>query len=116
MTSLDKYFVLLGGAERSKAPSLAAVLAVLWATLWPFDLFPSNGVHWLKNADGLKFKRAGTRREESTPTQLTSRNPSEKIVQRIDSAMAVLDAVISFLIMRTWARSTRKLRLDLHRS
>lgn len=38
---------------------MAAVLAVLVATLWPFNPFPLNGVSWLNNANGIKFERAG---------------------------------------------------------
>jgi len=36
-----------------------AVLAVLSATLWPFDPFPRNGVTWLQGTSGLKFEKAG---------------------------------------------------------
>jgi len=56
---LSKYSELLGGAKKAKALSVAAVLTVLVATLWPFNPIPPNGVTWLKNANGLKFERAG---------------------------------------------------------
>jgi len=36
-----------------------AVLAVLGATLWPFNPYPENGIRWLQGANGLNFKRAG---------------------------------------------------------
>jgi len=36
-----------------------AVVAVLIATLWPFNPFPRNGVTWLQGISGLKFERAG---------------------------------------------------------
>ncbi len=35
-----------------------AVLAVLFATLWPFNPFPRNGVIWL-GTGGIKFEKAG---------------------------------------------------------
>ena len=50
---------LVGGPKKAKTLSVAAVLAVLVATLWPFDPFPLNGVTWFKNANGLKFEKAG---------------------------------------------------------
>jgi hypothetical protein len=36
-----------------------AVIAVLAATLWPFDPFPRNGVRWLPDANGIQFDHAG---------------------------------------------------------
>lgn len=38
---------------------MAAVLAVLLATLWPFNLFEANGVHWLQGINGLRFEKDG---------------------------------------------------------
>ncbi len=35
------------------------VVAVLVATLWPFNPFPRNGVTWLNGAGGLNFESAG---------------------------------------------------------
>lgn len=34
-----------------------AVIAVLIATLWPFNPFPRNGVKWLQGTNGLKFQQ-----------------------------------------------------------
>jgi VanZ family protein len=36
-----------------------AVLALLYATLWPFDRHPHNGVSWLPGANGIRFTEAG---------------------------------------------------------
>lgn len=48
-----------GTGKRAKAVCALAVLAVLGATLWPFNPCPENGVRWLRGANGLKFERAG---------------------------------------------------------
>lgn len=45
--------------KRTKALFLAAVFAVLVATLWPFDFFAQNGVTWLQGARGLRFENHG---------------------------------------------------------
>jgi VanZ family protein len=36
-----------------------AILAVLFATLWPFNPWPANQVTWLPDSDGLRFGREG---------------------------------------------------------
>lgn len=33
-----------------------AALALIWATLWPFNPFPANGVSWLSTANGVLFR------------------------------------------------------------
>ena len=36
-----------------------AVMAILLATLWPFDPFPRNRVSWLRNGNGIRFGGPG---------------------------------------------------------
>lgn len=36
-----------------------AVLALLWATMWPFQPHPHNDVAWLANANGVRFEGSG---------------------------------------------------------
>jgi VanZ like family len=38
---------------------MITILAVLAATLWPFNPFPRNRVHWLKNTTGIEFEGPG---------------------------------------------------------
>ena len=38
---------------------VVAVLALLWATLWPFSPHPSNRVSWLPDSNGIRFGRTG---------------------------------------------------------
>ncbi len=45
--------------KRTKALCIVAVVAVLIATLWPFNASPRNGVIWLHGTAGLKFEKAG---------------------------------------------------------
>jgi len=45
--------------KRTKAFCIAAVVAVLIATLWPFNPFPRNGVAWLQRTGGLKLEGTG---------------------------------------------------------
>jgi VanZ family protein len=45
--------------ERTKGFCVAAVVAILIATLWPFNPSPRNGVAWLQRTAGLKFEGAG---------------------------------------------------------
>jgi hypothetical protein len=47
------------GGARARVLCTTAVLAVLAATLWPFDAFEPNGVHWLQGANGLRFENDG---------------------------------------------------------
>jgi hypothetical protein len=39
--------------------SVLAVLALLWATMWPFNPHPRNDVSWLPDANGLRFDGSG---------------------------------------------------------
>lgn len=38
---------------------ILAVLALLWATLWPFNPHPKNEVTWLPDANGIRFGYGG---------------------------------------------------------
>ncbi len=38
---------------------MVTILAVLAATLWPFNPFPPNGVRWLTEANGIRFDGPG---------------------------------------------------------
>ncbi|MGC1907016.1 MAG: VanZ family protein [Candidatus Acidiferrum sp.] len=38
---------------------ILAVLALLWATLWPFNPHPKNEVAWLPDANGIRFGYGG---------------------------------------------------------
>jgi len=42
--------------KRTKVLCVVAIIAVLMATLWPFNPFPRNGVTWLQGTSGLKFQ------------------------------------------------------------
>lgn len=48
--------VTLQQPNRTRALCVVAVIAVLTATLWPFNPFPRNGVTWLPGISGLKFQ------------------------------------------------------------
>jgi len=54
-----KQFSALETRKRTKAICVVAVVAVLIATLWPFNASPRNGVTWLHESTGLKFEKAG---------------------------------------------------------
>jgi VanZ family protein len=36
---------------------ILAVIALLWATIWPFNPYPNNNVTWVPDANGLRFDR-----------------------------------------------------------
>lgn len=50
---------ILQKRKRARAVCIAAVVAVLIATLSPFNPFPRNGVTWLPATGGLKFEGTG---------------------------------------------------------
>jgi VanZ family protein len=56
---VDEQFVTRAEPKRTRIFCILAVVAVLIATLWPFDPFPRNGVSWLHGTNGLKFEKAG---------------------------------------------------------
>lgn len=45
--------------KRAKTLCVAAILAVLTATLWPFNPIPRNQVAWISGGQGLRFQRPG---------------------------------------------------------
>ncbi len=45
--------------KKTKVLCVVAVVALLIATLWPFNPSPRNGVIWLNGTTGLKFEKAG---------------------------------------------------------
>jgi VanZ like family/Concanavalin A-like lectin/glucanases superfamily len=44
---------------RTRCALVTIIAGVLFATLWPFDPFPSNQVSWLPNANGVRFGSHG---------------------------------------------------------
>jgi hypothetical protein len=44
---------------RTLCALVVVIAGVLFATLWPFDPFPSNQVSWLPNANGVRFGTHG---------------------------------------------------------
>lgn len=56
---MNEQFAALEERKRTKALCVVAVVAVLIATLWPFNPSPRNGVIWLHGTTGLKFEKAG---------------------------------------------------------
>jgi VanZ like family/Concanavalin A-like lectin/glucanases superfamily len=52
-------FRLFAGRKRAEVLCIAAVLALLMATLWPLNPIPRNGVRWLQETAGIKFEGAG---------------------------------------------------------
>lgn len=45
--------------KRLRILSAAAIIAMLVATLWPFNPFPTNRVHWIPGTNGIEFDGAG---------------------------------------------------------
>lgn len=56
---VNEQFAAREERKRTKALCVVAVVAVLIATLWPFNPSPRNGVTWLHGTTGLKFEKAG---------------------------------------------------------
>lgn len=55
---IREQFAILEDRKKTKALCVVAVVAVLIATLWPFNPFPQNGVTWLQGTNGLKFDKS----------------------------------------------------------
>jgi len=45
--------------QRLRILCAGAIIAVLAATLWPFNPFPANGVRWIPGTNGIEFDGAG---------------------------------------------------------
>jgi VanZ family protein len=59
MPRSNERFAAKGERKRARAFSIVAVVAVLTATVWPYDFLPRNHVTWLQGTTGLKFEKAG---------------------------------------------------------
>jgi VanZ like protein/concanavalin A-like lectin/glucanase superfamily protein len=55
---------------------MVTILAVLAATLWPFNPFPRNRVHWLTDANGIEFERPSVVISK-VPLQAAPSNPQQ---------------------------------------
>jgi VanZ family protein len=55
---------------------IVTILAVLTATLWPFNPFPRNRVRWLTDVNGIEFERPGVV-VSKVPLQAAQSNPQQ---------------------------------------
>jgi len=83
LAPLNEQFVDGGERKRTKAVFIAAVIAVLIATLWPCDPFARNGVSWLHGTGGLKFENPGLvlSKEHLAPEETTGSYSLEFMVR-----------------------------------
>jgi VanZ family protein len=70
--------------------------AVLAATLWPFNPFPKNRVHWLQNQNGLRFAGKGIVRS-AAPFPESSLTPATSCTLQVVVWPALADEVHTFL-------------------
>ena len=61
---------------------IVTILAVLAATLWPFNPFPRNRVRWLKDANGIEFEDPGVV-ISNVPLQGTKNDPQQSFTLEI---------------------------------
>ncbi|MGB2607029.1 MAG: VanZ family protein [Candidatus Sulfotelmatobacter sp.] len=61
---------------------IVTILAVLAATLWPFNPFPRNRVHWLKVANGIEFEGPGVVISK-VPLQAAKKDPQQSCTLEI---------------------------------
>src|SRR5277367_4172950 len=61
---------------RTLCALVIVIAGVLFATLWPFNPFPSNQVSWLPNANGVRFGTHGVIVSKSPLTASTSAGES----------------------------------------
>jgi hypothetical protein len=76
---------------------ILAIIALLIATLWPFDFFPSNKVNWLPDASGLRFRSTGVVLGNAPlrPASATSGGSSLELLVRPASVKSVV-VILSF--------------------
>jgi len=108
---VNEQFAALEERKRTKALCVVAVVAVLVATLWPFNAFPRNGVTWLHGTTGLKFEKAGlvVSREPLRPADTEAESCSLELLLRPASTRSVYTILAFYtptrprqLLVRQW--------------
>jgi hypothetical protein len=56
---MNNYLRTAQGENKLRIVCGLAIIAILAATLWPFNPFPPNRIRWLPEADGIEFDGAG---------------------------------------------------------
>lgn len=98
----------------TKALFFLAVVAVLIATLEPFNPFPRNGVTWLQGTKGIKFQNAGLVVSNETLTPVETDGPEsytlELLLRPATTKSVYTNTILAFdaptpsteLLMRQW--------------
>ena len=76
------------------------IVAVLAATLWPFNPFPRNRVHWLTEANGIQFESSGLVISK-VPLQAAQNNPQQSCTVEIFLRPAAIDSSSTILTFYT---------------
>ena len=77
---------------------IVTILAVLAATLWPFNPFPRNRVHWLKDSNGIEFEGPGVVISK-VPLQAAKNGPQQSCTLEIllrPASITSLSTILSF--------------------